>query len=118
MACRMPASARAQLPHTTHTAQNGKRPGSGVGVAVMANGCKRPLAHTAAATSTPLPRTHTPLLPLLQARDCVLLCDDDNDMELAAQVAKAFLPSVTSVRGGGARRGAGAAPLRGLALVP
>lgn len=32
-----------------------------------------------------------------QASDCVFLCDDDNDMELAAVVGKAFLPSITSV---------------------
>lgn len=35
-----------------------------------------------------------------EAQDCVFLCDDDNDMELAAVVGKAFLPSVTSVSGG------------------
>lgn len=29
--------------------------------------------------------------------DCVFLCDDDNDMALAADVGKAFLPSITSV---------------------
>ncbi|MEW5320546.1 MAG: hypothetical protein WDW38_011613 [Sanguina aurantia] len=28
--------------------------------------------------------------------DCTFLCDDDNDLELAAVVSKAFLPSVTS----------------------
>ncbi len=33
-----------------------------------------------------------------QAADAAFLCDDDNDMELAAIVGKAFLPSVTSVR--------------------
>jgi hypothetical protein len=31
--------------------------------------------------------------------DAAFLCDDDNDLELAAIVGKAFLPSVTSVRG-------------------
>eukprot|EP00197_Chlamydomonas_leiostraca_P012292 CAMPEP_0202869656 /NCGR_PEP_ID=MMETSP1391-20130828/12575_1 /ASSEMBLY_ACC=CAM_ASM_000867 /TAXON_ID=1034604 /ORGANISM="Chlamydomonas leiostraca, Strain SAG 11-49" /LENGTH=268 /DNA_ID=CAMNT_0049549997 /DNA_START=62 /DNA_END=868 /DNA_ORIENTATION=- len=31
-----------------------------------------------------------------RAQDCVFLCDDDNDMELAAEVGRAYLPSVTS----------------------
>ena len=31
--------------------------------------------------------------------DSVFLCDDDNDMELAAEVGRAFLPSISSVRG-------------------
>ncbi|KXZ54955.1 hypothetical protein GPECTOR_3g123 [Gonium pectorale] len=30
------------------------------------------------------------------APDCSFLCDDDNDLELAAEVGKAFLPSITS----------------------
>lgn len=30
-------------------------------------------------------------------QDCVFLCDDDNDLALAADVGKAFLPSITSV---------------------
>ena len=30
--------------------------------------------------------------------DSVFLCDDDNDMELAAEVGRAFLPSISSVR--------------------
>lgn len=30
------------------------------------------------------------------AKDCVFLCDDDNDMELAGIVGQAFLPSITS----------------------
>lgn len=29
--------------------------------------------------------------------DSVFLCDDDNDMELAVDIGKAFLPSITSV---------------------
>lgn len=29
--------------------------------------------------------------------DSVFLCDDDNDMELAVEVGKAFLPSISSV---------------------
>ncbi len=33
--------------------------------------------------------------------ESVFLCDDDNDLELAAHVARAFLPSITSVRKGG-----------------
>jgi hypothetical protein len=32
------------------------------------------------------------------AADCVFLCDDDNDLELAALVGKAFVPSIGSVR--------------------
>eukprot|EP00798_Chlamydomonas_sp_ICE-L_P014687 gene14687-20726_t len=31
-----------------------------------------------------------------KAEDCTFLCDDDNDMELAAAIGRAFLPSVTS----------------------
>ncbi|GLC33935.1 hypothetical protein PLESTB_000819800 [Pleodorina starrii] len=30
------------------------------------------------------------------AKDCCFLCDDDNDLELAAEVGRAFLPSITS----------------------
>lgn len=30
--------------------------------------------------------------------DCAFLCDDDNDIELAETVGRAFLPSVSSVR--------------------
>ncbi|GIM06259.1 hypothetical protein Vretimale_10615 [Volvox reticuliferus] len=30
------------------------------------------------------------------AKDCSFLCDDDNDLELAAEVGRAFLPSLTS----------------------
>lgn len=30
---------------------------------------------------------------------CSFLCDDDNDLQLAAEVGRAFLPSITSVRG-------------------
>lgn len=37
------------------------------------------------------------------AAGCCFLCDDDNDLELAAEVGKAFLPSVTSVSRRGAR---------------
>ncbi len=41
------------------------------------------------------------------APGCCFLCDDDNDLELAAEVGKAFLPSVTSVStAGGGHRGA------------
>ncbi|GAX80007.1 hypothetical protein CEUSTIGMA_g7446.t1 [Chlamydomonas eustigma] len=32
----------------------------------------------------------------IDSKDSVFLCDDDNDMELALQVGKAFLPSITS----------------------
>lgn len=32
-----------------------------------------------------------------QKADTAFLCDDDNDMELAAEVGRAFLPSITSV---------------------
>jgi len=32
------------------------------------------------------------------ASSCVLLCDDDNDLQLAAVVGKAFLPSISHVR--------------------
>lgn len=35
-----------------------------------------------------------------KAGDCVLLCDDDNDLELAAAVGKVFLPSIREVSGG------------------
>eukprot|EP00798_Chlamydomonas_sp_ICE-L_P012596 gene12596-15822_t len=31
-----------------------------------------------------------------RAEDCSFMCDDDNDMELAAAIGRAFLPSVTS----------------------
>jgi hypothetical protein len=32
-----------------------------------------------------------------QRADSAFLCDDDNDMELAAEVGRAFLPNMTSV---------------------
>jgi hypothetical protein len=36
----------------------------------------------------------------VEAKDSVFLCDDDNDLELAVEVGRAFLPTITSVSQG------------------
>ena len=59
-----------------------------------AGGCRRP---SCAATPPTPPHTHVPaFFPHASAAACALMCDDDNDLPLAALVGRAFVPGFTA----------------------